>query len=371
MPDEEVTSNDVSTAAPSDTGDDCGMEGDEVMPIIVSDILQPNQNHGNQVPFSLPARPQAQTPTPRSPGKEGHLTSAQPSLPSSATRIAVHIRSLSATSHISPSKMGQAKSTPSGQGRTMISQSGPDEPKPDVRSAPPLASTHIHEEGSGLQPKKRGRPKGWRPGMPYAEPKAKERKRPAETADGQEPKRRGRPPRAPSRTVREHYLQSNPDYTPFKCEWVGQNKTSPCPAELQNLETLRMHVHYVHLVPEALGPTICRWSKCAKKDAPPEFTDPEEFAEHMEEHFTPHLWHMGEGYQNKGISKIKQDPSKLPSYLLDEDGNQVTPSIVDQKLESEQQRKERKRKLQRLLYLQNENAPDEEEYIKQTLGIIA
>ncbi|KAI0601918.1 hypothetical protein F4775DRAFT_582047 [Biscogniauxia sp. FL1348] len=369
MPDE-VTSNDVSTAAPTDTSD-CGMEGDEVMPIIVSDILHPTQNHGNQAPLSVPGRPQAQTPSPRSPGKEGHLASAQPSLPPSATRIAVHIRSLSATSHLSFKKMGQAESTPSSQSRTVISQSRPDQPKTDAGPASLLASTHIHEDGSGLQPKKRGRPKGWRPGMPYAEPRVKERRRPVEATNGQEPKRRGRPPRAPARTVREHYLQSNPDYTPFKCEWVEQNKTSPCPAELQNMETLRMHVHSVHFVPEALGPTVCRWSKCTKKEAPPEFTDPEEFAEHMEEHYTPHLWHMGEGYRNEGISEIKHDPGELPSYLFDENGNQVTPSIVDQKLESEQQRKERKRKLRRLLYLQNENAPDEEEYIKQTLGIIA
>ncbi|KAI5928057.1 hypothetical protein F4810DRAFT_175498 [Camillea tinctor] len=372
MPDEITSSNDVPPTLPSNRSDYV-VEGDEVMPIVVSDILQsqPNQNHGTATPLSSQGKPQAQVPSPRQPGKEGRLTSTQPSLSPSATKIAVHIRSISAASqsHLSFTNMGQEESAPSGRNRSGISQPRPDQQEPDSEHATPLSSAHMNEAGSSFQPNKRGRPKGWRPGMRYAESRPRERRRPAEATNGQEPKRRGRPPRAPRRTVREHYLQSKPEYIPFKCEWVEPNKPTPCPAELQNMETLRMHVHYVHFVNEELGPTVCRWKKCAKEDAPPSFTDPEEFAEHMEEHFTPYLWYMGEGYKNEGISTIKQDPKKLPSYLFDEDGNQVTPSISEQVLENEQQQKERKRKLKRLLYLQSENAPDEEEYMKQTLGI--
>ncbi|KAI1506489.1 hypothetical protein F5X99DRAFT_364423 [Biscogniauxia marginata] len=361
MPDNDVTGNNVVATASIESSDHVlGVE--ESVPIVVSDILQPSQNHGPQT--SLPHQEIPQTPKSRL-GKEQHLTSTQASMSPSTTRLAVHIRSSTTTPHLSFTKMGQAESVP--PDRSRIPQSKPNQPRREEKAAEPSSSAGNNKEGSGFQPKKRGRPKGWKPGMRYADPKTKERKKQAEPANSQEPKRRGRPPRAPGRTVREQYLRSNPDYTPFKCEWVESQQASTCPAELQNMQTLRKHVFFVH--GDAI-PLVCRWSKCATKETPPEFTDVEDFEEHVEkEHLRSYLWYMGEGYKNDGISTIEQDPGKLPSYLFDKDGKQVTPSIIGQKLEDDQQHKERKRKLKRLLIQQNENAPDEEEYIRQTLGM--
>jgi hypothetical protein len=87
-------------------------------------------------------------------------------------------------------------------------------------------------------------------------------------------------------------------------------------------------------------------------------------------HFAAYLWHRGEGYQNYGIWTLKQESDKLPPYLFDKDGNQVSPSVMNQRLESDLEHKERKRRLRRLLYQQNENAPSEEEWKKQMLGTV-
>ena len=133
-----------------------------------------------------------------------------------------------------------------------------------------------------------------------------------------------------------------------------------CPAELQNMDTLRRHVFLIHGDAETL---VCRWGKCSHTQ-PVEFADEGTFREHVEKaHFRSYVWHMGDGVQNKGISTLRQDADKLPLYLFDRDGNLVTPPIKDQLLEDTKGMLERKRKLREIQKLAQENAPDESEFV--------
>jgi hypothetical protein len=241
----------------------------------------------------------------------------------------------------------------------------------DSRMTDALAFMEGKSEGPSLTPTKgRGRPKGWKPGMSYAEMRGKDPKRKHAHRDpnGGEPKRRGRPAKGPTLTPRENYLRSNPKYIPFLCEWRDTpDQEGHCPAELQNMDTLRKHVYVVHGDAE---PLVCRWAKCGTKPSLPEFRDEKGFEEHVEsEHFRSFVWHMGDGHQNKGIKLLRdaQDSNRLPAYLYKDD-IQVTPSVRDQKFEDELTRRERRRKLKRLLIQKDENAPDEELYLAQLLG---
>ncbi|KAI1136706.1 hypothetical protein F5Y05DRAFT_390615 [Hypoxylon sp. FL0543] len=334
-----------------------------IMPPTISDILQPRLNDSPRESLSYHSHQQNPTEERRVQGHPPTL-SLSPSQP--RQKIAVHIRSSPVSS---PSRPRRGR-PPKDKSRSV--QSGP-ETTPAASSVP--SSTHNEVAGSSPQPKKRGRPKGWRPGMSYtdvidgsrANAKPREAREPRKDQTGEQ-KRRGRPPRAVLSSARELYLRSEAKYIPFLCEWkCASGKT--CPAELQNMKTLRKHVLIVHGLDEE-PPLTCRWRKCAERDTPIEFAGQTEFEEHMEkEHFRSFAWHMGDGYKNDGIWTLKHDADELPSYLFDEDGNQVTPSVRDQQLEDDQQNKERRRKLKRLLFLNNENAPTEEEYTRQTLGL--
>ncbi|KAK8087055.1 transcription factor Zn- C2H2 [Apiospora phragmitis] len=226
------------------------------------------------------------------------------------------------------------------------------------------------------QPRKRGRPKGWKPGTPYSThnsggptPANRPIRKPKSSskAPSQEPRRRGRPPKPPDLTIREWYLRSDPKYMPFGCEWHEENlkgQLTQCPAELQNMDTLRKHVLFIHC---NTGPLVCRWGKCGHKLAetvsgeevttdeaghhqPEEFVNEDALRAHVEkEHLEPY------------------DPNKLPRYLFDQDGNQVTPSIKDQQFEDAQGTLERKRRLRAIQRQAIENAPDESEFFLQPL----
>ncbi|KAI1471359.1 uncharacterized protein F4812DRAFT_176216 [Daldinia caldariorum] len=328
------------------------------IPPVVSDILQPSQNAVPTAPLPLYSNQRNSVGEQKVQGPSA-ATSASLSQPRS--QLAVHIRS---SAPPSPSHIRQRQSTG-------ISQ------EPQLRGSPTAARQNISVilppvplqrsvEGASFQPRKRGRPKGSysvkregntenaKPSAPKKEP-------------SKEPKRRGRPPRDHTPSVREYYLRSKVEYAPFLCEWKCSSGRS-CPAELQNMKTLRRHVFLVHGDED---PLVCQWGKCAARDTPIKFASETEFEEHMEKaHFRSFVWHMGDGYQNEGISTLKRDADELPEYLFDEDGNQVTPSIAEQRLEDDQEYKERKRKLRRLLIQQDENAPTEEEWMRQTLGLV-
>jgi hypothetical protein len=133
------------------------------------------------------------------------------------------------------------------------------------------------------------------------------------------------------------------------------------------METLRKHVYIVHGDDD---PLECRFARCGDHGPPLRFKNDNEFEDHLEKkHFAAYLWHLGEGYQNDGIETLKAKANTLPAYLFDEHGNQVTPSVADQQLETDAQQKERKRRLKRLLEIHNENAPSEEEWMQQLLGM--
>lgn len=213
-------------------------------------------------------------------------------------------------------------------------------------------------------PKRRGRPVGWRPGMgPYSAradftsgrsppPRPKRSAATAAAVRGGMPRRRGRRPARPPRAI---YERLKPKFVSFICEWQG------CVAELQNLETLRRHVHSVHGASE-----ICLWGKCARGRLPRSLPSHEAFDSHMETvHLGPFSWHAGDGPRNTSsettVAEANGGPKQLPEYLFDEEGNQVTPSILHQELENEEERKIRRKRLHRLLLQRDRNAPEEPE----------
>ncbi|KXJ96586.1 hypothetical protein Micbo1qcDRAFT_155165 [Microdochium bolleyi] len=241
---------------------------------------------------------------------------------------------------------------------------------------------------------KRGRPKGWKPGMSYSAIRGNPppNKTPGEKGSGPGLPRGRKPGATIGTTIRREYLRSKAEFAPFVCEWLEQNG-QPCPAELHNLDTLRKHVFLVHISdnegsPEDTHndhhgkgeaehedrkhtPQICRWAKCGRQDPPRLYDSEDALDDHMEAHLNSISWHVGDGHQNRGIASVKQEMATATAYLFGKDGSQITPSIKDQTIESDQQRKDRKRRLRYLEMQRDENAPDEEEFLQQTLGAAA
>jgi hypothetical protein len=175
------------------------------------------------------------------------------------------------------------------------------------RGRPPKGSVTTPRDTSSLTPKKRGRPFKSSPGIRFEEPVMKKRGRPFSTphaaakaaaaSRSAEPKKRGRP-----FTIRHHVEVPVPDpiYIPFICEWKG------CPAELQNLETLRMHLFNVHGKKSTSGFYTCLWDKCINpaeemEDLEPdkkvfEFKTKATWKDHVEKaHVTTVAWYLGDG----------------------------------------------------------------------------
>ncbi|KAH8706421.1 hypothetical protein BGZ61DRAFT_449890 [Ilyonectria robusta] len=211
----------------------------------------------------------------------------------------------------------------------------------------------------------RGRPKGWKPGMPYSGHATKQQL--ATAAGSREarlvkqrpslngfPKRRGRPPKSPAPQPRDIYCKVNAPFVAFLCEWKG------CKAELHNLDTLRRHVYVVH---GGNSKRVCSWGKCGRNETPHSFDHHEGFKTHMEEeHLVPFAWHVGDGPNNSSGLEATEKMSvedDIPDYLKDEDGNQVTPSVKDQQLEDVVTWKNNRRRLRELLIKRDENLPDE------------
>lgn len=292
--------------------------------------------------------------------------------------------------------------------------------KPPDKSALPsrlqqnVSQQQQQQQQQSLSPEKkkrpRGRPKGYRPSLMGKSPSGKttardftgaQLKKTPTSASAKDTgrrtmrvaskpvtgtyytgKRRGRPPKPLPPKPREVYESLDPKFVRFICEWEG------CPAELHNFETLKRHVLIVHARivharivhardgsgsnkglthgdSGSLSGHLCLWAKCATREpGPARFDSAEELAGHVEEvHMPPVQWQAGDG-PKVTINKVDSEGSAiqpLPAYLFDRDGNQVTPSIRDQKEEDLLTWRENRRKLKALLLQRDHDMPDEEE----------
>ncbi|KAL2069578.1 hypothetical protein VTL71DRAFT_14257 [Oculimacula yallundae] len=179
-------------------------------------------------------------------------------------------------------------------------------------------------------PKKRGRP------FATVESELRAKARASGTSTPASHTKAGRP-----RKIRRQVFipQPEPLFFSFKCEWAG------CQAELQNLETLRLHIHLLHKK-RVDGKVLCLWGKCTVKQVVegdngarkivhnyPEFKGRGEWKTHLEtEHLIPFSWHMGDGPRGTDLTgKAKGIIDR--AWLIDENGNQVTPSVEGQAIE--------------------------------------
>lgn len=230
--------------------------------------------------------------------------------------------------------------------KTAASPAGPSTPQQRSRATTPGSKT------GNL-----GRPKGWKPGMSYADVRAfgpevaarnagmdptklherARKQRAAAPLPGTQTirKKRGKPAKEASPSPRAIYEGRGAMFVPFLCEWRG------CKAELHNLETLGRHVHVVHCGKEA---TACLWRRCA--DERPPFGNPEALGEHVDKaHLIPYAWHIGDGPKVSLPGTPAGPDEELPGYLFDETGRQVTPSVRDQQVEDHATRRARKQML--------------------------
>ncbi|TWU75668.1 hypothetical protein ED733_007292 [Metarhizium rileyi] len=206
----------------------------------------------------------------------------------------------------------------------------------------------------------RGRPRGWRPGMSYAAmrgntpPAWKTARSPRQPrAKAPQPgslRKPGRQPRARSPPPKELYYKANSRFIKFLCEWEG------CKAELHNFDTLRRHLQVVH---QKRGKWSCHWGHCDLNAC----ADAREWQSHLEDaHLVPFRWHVGDGPNNSsgtGGAVPHSTEAAIPDFLMDADGQQVTPSVKDQKLEDFATWRENRRKLKELLVQRDQNLPDE------------
>ncbi|KAI9054527.1 hypothetical protein LZ554_001683 [Drepanopeziza brunnea f. sp. 'monogermtubi'] len=232
---------------------------------------------------------------------------------------------------------------------------------PKKRGRPALHKTPVEKT-----PKKRGRPfASGGVAIQIAKKQAEKAARKAEReARRLEAKNKGKPRKLGQQPNIE---QPEPIFHPFICEW------DDCARELQNLETLRLHVHIVHKK-RVDGKVQCLWAKCGRKkkvvavvtkehddDAVdeeieamaitkneiakekhtaerskstcPAFARRQDWLDHLEEeHFIPFSWHMGDGPKATDLS-AKPKGVVDPLWLNDSKGNQVTPSVAGQPLE--------------------------------------
>ena len=187
-----------------------------------------------------------------------------------------------------------------------------------VLGSPPLkglASNTI--ENPSATGKKRGRPFRNLQATPPTQSIPKKKGRPFKTpeaaaaaaaaaASDHTPKKRGRPFKNPLEAEQiKPVVPPEPKFIPFICEWKD------CPAELHNLDTLRAHLHTVHLKKQPPGgPYGCLWRKCYQEhkvvDAEMgaskfgqngvKFKTKEEWRNHVKmAHLDSVAWHQGDG----------------------------------------------------------------------------
>jgi len=160
------------------------------------------------------------------------------------------------------------------------------------------------------------------------------------------PKPRGRPRKLPLEDRLAKIPVKEPQFMTFHCEWEG------CKAELHNLETLKVHIFKVHgrnkknfTDTDAIQ---CMWASCSLKEPSSNvprsqypslqpqikrlvFPNSTAFETHVQiAHLEPFAWHLGDGPRGSTLEPSRPDLS----YLLDERGRQVTPSVEGQSVSS-------------------------------------
>ena len=232
-------------------------------------------------------------------------------------------------------------------------------PKPPL-SVPTPTTFSTDAPQRPQQPRLRGRPRGSKMGLFPAWSGADAPRKPRHSSRGVANysivKRRGRPPKPQSPHPLAIYDRLTPKFVPFLCEWRG------CRAELQNLDTLARHVTAVHT---RRVWTHCCWASCA--DAARPMASRAELLAHIEEvHMEAFRWHVGDGPRNAVVPALTQkqqdeEGQRVPDYLLDDEGRQVTPSVRDQQVEDRATYLKNRRRLRDLLVLMNEKLPDNDD----------
>lgn len=212
---------------------------------------------------------------------------------------------------------------------------------------------------------KRGRPRGWKPGMAYTEIRPRAARAAAAASAAAVPglpKKRGRPKKPPPLTPAQEYHRLQVPFMTFSCEWEG------CRAGLHNLATLRRHVEVVHCRGEK-SRGRCLWGSCGSPGgssndrARNKLEYGRGLMEHVEEkHLIPFAWHCGDGPRNDMPDEYRHTTTEegkrkksVPRWLCDAEGRQVTDGVEDQPVEDWNTWKANRRKLRDLIKRRDEN----------------
>lgn len=84
-----------------------------------------------------------------------------------------------------------------------------------------------------------------------------------------------------------------------------------------------------------------------------------------ERHLIPFVWHCGDGPRNHSGEVVVTKREGIPGYLLDKEGEQVTPSVQGQEVEGDEEAKERRARVNRVIAQSIANAPTEREYTEE------
>lgn len=151
------------------------------------------------------------------------------------------------------------------------------------------------------------------------------------------------PPLPVSPSLREIRDAAEPAFVDFVCQWKG------CPAVLNNLSRLKKHIEVVH-GHEAARSLQCRWSACGQVDegdlaTPASFGTIEELKKHVDTlHMRSVMWRLGDGPKGgPQLGVVSGSTDHPPGYLFC-NGEQVSPWVKDQQIETAADSRRRKRR---------------------------
>lgn len=153
------------------------------------------------------------------------------------------------------------------------------------------------------------------------------------------------PPTPVPPSPREIRDNTKPTFFDFVCEWKG------CPAVLNNLDRLKKHIGVVHGY-EARHSLRCRWGACGQFDEgdpanPVSFATIEDLEKHVDtHHIRSVMWHLGDGQKGDlQLGVVSGSTDEPPQYLFYK-GEQVSPWVKDQQVETVSESRRRERRLE-------------------------